>query len=227
MGVKCGARHSTILIDLINNDFFKAQKLEFAKNAWLLSGFALLNMDALWRDVQMVLVAAPPAAMQVPSGHYMSVVTTSCGDLGWVSDSAGYRYARNCPYMQQPWPNMPASLKRLAHDAAESVGFVGFQPDSCLINVYSIGAKMGLHQDKDERDFTQPIVSVSLGLPATFMFGGSKRSDKTAKILLLHGDVVVWGGVSRLCYHGVQAIKAGHHALLGQRRVNLTFRKAG
>ncbi len=209
------------------HDIFNESILQITDSAFLLRGFALPEMGDIWRDVQNVIAQAPLCSMQTARGLYMSVQTTSCGQLGWVSDSKGYRYARLNPQTGQPWPAMPESLLNLAQHAATSAGFADFLPDSCLINQYQIGARMGLHRDKDEQDFTQPIVSVSLGLPAIFLFGGAKRIDKTAKIRLQHGDVVVWGGASRLYFHGVQAIKAGLHPLLRQRRINLTFRKAG
>jgi alkylated DNA repair protein (DNA oxidative demethylase) len=151
---------------------------------------------------------------------------TSCGNVGWVTDRRGYRYSSTDPDTGEPWPAMPQSLLALAGDAAREAGFDAFVPDSCLINRYAPGAKMSLHQDKDERDFDAPIVSVSLGLPATFLFGGAKRSDPTVKLPLVHGDVVVWGGPARLFFHGVSAVKPGHHPLVGECRINLTFRKA-
>jgi len=131
------------------------------------------------------------------------------------------------PLTQQPWPSMPASFAALAQQAAALAGYPDFSADACLINRYQVGARMGLHQDKNERDFSQPIVSVSLGLTATFQFGGLMRSDKTLSLPLYHGDVVVWGGAARLRYHGVLPLKAGMHPALGESRINLTFRKAG
>ena len=156
----------------------------------------------------------------------MSVATSSCGTAGWVSDHYGYRYSRLNPATRQPWPDMPEVLLALASAAANSVGFTGFVPDSCLINYYQPGAKLTLHQDKNERDFSQPIVSVSLGLPAVFLMGGLARSDATQKLALSHGDVMVWGGPARMNYHGVLPIKPGTHPLVGEQRINLTFRKA-
>jgi alkylated DNA repair protein (DNA oxidative demethylase) len=157
----------------------------------------------------------------------MSVQTTSFGPLGWVGNQSGYGYAKYNPFTQQAWPPIPALLSTMARDAASAAGYHHFEPDSCLINVYAIGTKMGLHQDKDERDFHQPIVSVSLGIPATFLFGGAKRSDPTMKIPVLHGDVIVWGGASRRFYHGISTIRPNQHPQLGNIRCNLTFRKAG
>ena len=162
--------------------------------------------------------------MVTPSGFAMSVAMSNCGDLGWVTGKTGYRYTTHDTVSDRPWPAMPTTFLQLAKNAANEVGFEGFVPDACLINQYKVGARMSLHQDKNERDFGQPIVSVSLGLPAMFQFGGLKRADKTIRIPLNHGDVVVWGGESRLRFHGVLPIKAGTHTLLGERRINLTFR---
>ena len=156
----------------------------------------------------------------------MSVAMTNCGSVGWVSDSAGYRYDAIDPESGQPWPAMPTALRRLAVDAALDAGFNGFEPEACLINRYVPGAKLSLHQDKDELDFAAPIVSVSLGLPATFLFGGLQRSDPTRKVRVEHGDVAVWGGPARLAFHGVAPLPDGSHAILGRQRINLTFRKA-
>lgn len=157
----------------------------------------------------------------------MSVTTTSCGQYGWISDRYGYRYSRVDPLSGHSWPAMPEIFLQLATTAAAIAGFNRFVPDACLINCYLPGNKMGLHQDKNEHDFSQPIVSVSLGLSAVFQFGGLQRSDNTLRIPLAHGDSVVWGGVDRLRFHGVLALKPGKHELLGEQRINLTFRKAG
>ena len=157
----------------------------------------------------------------------MSVAMTNCGKLGWVSDKKGYRYVALNPSTGALWQAMPMSFLQLAKNAAAEAGYANFVPDACLINQYAIGARMSLHQDKDEQDFSQPIVSVSLGCAARFLFGGLKRSDKPSKILLQHGDVVVWGGKSRLNYHGVMPLQANNHEALGACRFNLTFRKAG
>lgn len=164
--------------------------------------------------------------MVTPGGHQMSVAMTSCGSFGWVTDRSGYRYDALDPDSGQPWPAMPPRFRELAERAAGEVGFAGFAPDACLINRYEPGAKMSLHQDRDERDIGAPIVSVSLGLPATFLFGGLKRADKTQRYRLAHGDVVVWGGPARLAFHGVAPLADGEHALLGRQRINLTFRRA-
>jgi alkylated DNA repair protein (DNA oxidative demethylase) len=164
--------------------------------------------------------------MVTPGGFRMSVAMTNCGAVGWVTDRSGYRYSPVDPESGSPWPAMPGPFRRLAHDAAAQARFGTFEPDACLINRYEPGAKLSLHQDKDERDYGAPIVSVSLGLPATFLFGGLSRRDPQMKIPLAHGDVVVWGGRARLAYHGVSPLKAGHHPTLGACRINLTFRKA-
>ena len=151
---------------------------------------------------------------------------TNCGGVGWVTDRTGYRYDGSDPESGKPWPAMPGSFLQLAEQAADRAGFEPFSPDACLINRYQPGARMSLHQDKDENDFSAPIVSVSLGLPAIFLFGGLKRSDKPRRLRLEHGDVVVWGGPARLAFHGVAPLADGEHALLGRQRINLTFRRA-
>jgi alkylated DNA repair protein (DNA oxidative demethylase) len=194
--------------------------------AVVLHGFALEMQTELLQAIQTTLSMSPLQKMRTPSGLPMSVTTTSCGTAGWVSDNYGYRYTRRNLKSQQLWPPMPDSFSRLAQSAAKTAGFENYLPDSCLINRYQVGAKMTLHQDKNEKDFSQPIVSVSLGLPAIFLLGGMERSDQTLRIPLVHGDVVVWGGQSRLRFHGVLPIKAGNHPLLGEQRINLTFRKA-
>lgn len=195
--------------------------------AVVLRRFALQHESEIWHALQGILAIAPFRHMHTPGGFRMSVAMSCCGTLGWVTDQNGYRYTRLDPQNDQPWPAMPASFLQLAQAAALTAGFPGFVPDACLINRYEPGARMSLHQDKNERDFTQPIVSVSLGLPAMFLFGGMERSDKSTRVPLAHGDVVVWGGPSRLRFHGVLPLKPGHHALLGEQRINLTFRKAG
>lgn len=197
-----------------------------APGAVLLHGLARSRATALLAGVHEVLAQAPLRFLLTPGGRRMSVAMTNCGAFGWVSDRAGYRYDRLDPQSGQPWPHMPAAFTALAADAAALAGFPGFVPDACLINHYALGARLSLHQDKDERDFGAPIVSVSLGLPAVFLFGGLKRSDKAARWPLAHGDVVVWGGPARLAFHGVLPLQPGWHALLGEQRINLTFRKA-
>jgi alkylated DNA repair protein (DNA oxidative demethylase) len=200
---------------------------ELAQGAHLLRRFALPGEAALLAALRTVTSEAPFRNMITPGGYRMSVAMTSCGNLGWITDRRGYRYDPVDPESGKNWPVMPAAFQKLAADAATEAGFPGFQPDSCLINRYDPGAKLSLHQDKDERDFTQPIVSVSLGIPAVFLFGGLHRSDKTQRVPVMHGDVVVWGGPARLRYHGVMPLKEDSHPLLGRQRVNLTFRKAG
>ena len=215
-------------------DSFKPSKVEIIKDVYLLWGFALHDSEhLLLADLQAVINQAPLRNMMTPMGFAMSAAMTNCGELGWVADKAGYRYDTLDPNTGKPWPHMPASFLQLAQTAAAECGYADFTPDACLINQYKIGASMGLHQDKNERDFTQPIVSVSLGIPAVFQFGGLKRSDKPLKISLNHGDVVVWGGDARLKFHGIMPLKSNSHAapnndeLLGAYRYNLTFRKAG
>lgn len=200
-------------------------KQEVVQDAYLLKGFALAHEALILRNLELVLAKAPFRHMVTPGGFTMSVAMTNCG-LGWVTDRKGYRYTSNDPLTEQPWPAIPHSFKALASAAATAAGFMNFEPDACLINRYNIGARMSLHQDKNEQDFSQPIVSVSLGLPAIFQFGGLERADKTIRIPLEHSDIVVWGGEARLRYHGVLALKANHHPALGDYRINLTFRKA-
>jgi DNA oxidative demethylase len=200
---------------------------ELANGALILRGFALSDQTALLDGLRDVTAAAPFRHMITPGGHRMSVAMTNCGALGWVSDRTGYRYDGIDPESGKRWPPMPASFLKLATSAAAAADFPQFLPDACLINRYEPGAKLSLHQDKNERDYDAPIVSVSLGIPAVFLFGGMERSDKTRRVQLTHGDVVVWGGPARLRYHGVMPLKQGHHAMLGPNRVNLTFRKAG
>ena len=217
---------SGILMDLF--DALKPSKQEIIKDVFLLRGFALGdNEHLLLSDLQTVTTAAPLRRMMTKMGFAMSAGMTNCGGLGWISDRKGYRYDGQNPQINKPWPNMPSSFLRLATSAAAECGYIDFVPDACLINQYKVGASMGLHQDKNEQDFTQPIVSVSLGMPATFQFGGLKRSDKTLKIPLMHGDVVVWGGEARLKFHGIMPLKANLHQVLCAYRYNLTFRKAG
>jgi DNA oxidative demethylase len=210
----------------MNLDLFDSSQLQLAPGAVVLRQFAIAEETAILAALQSVGSAAPFRHMITPGGYRMSVAMTNCGPLGWVSDRRGYRYDPIDPASGLPWPLMPDAFLRLATSAAREAGFATFVPDACLVNRYQPGAKLSLHQDKDERDYEQPIVSVSLGLPAVFLFGGLKRSDKTTRVDLTHGDVVVWGGDARLRYHGVLPLKEGTHRLLGSYRINLTFRKA-
>ncbi len=199
--------------------------VQLAPGAMLLAGFARPIEASLINAVHSVIERAPFRYLVTPGGHRMSVAMTNCGSAGWVSDRRGYRYDAIDPDSGQPWPPMPDVFAQIAEQAAAKAGFAGFHPEAFLINRYEPGAKLSLHQDKDELDFRQPIVSVSLGLPATFLFGGLNRTDKTARYRLTHGDVVVWGGPARLAYHGVMPLADGEHPLLGRQRINLTFRK--
>jgi DNA oxidative demethylase len=197
-----------------------------AEGAVLLRGFACPVEDELIAALREMVAQAPFRHMLTPGGHQMSVAMTNCGSAGWVTDRSGYRYDTIDPESKKPWPPMPLSFLALAKQAALEAGFDNFATDACLINRYQPGARMSLHQDRDEGDFGAPIVSVSLGLPATFLFGGLKRSDKTQRYRLEHGDIAVWGGPARLAFHGVAALADGEHAVLGRQRINLTFRKA-
>lgn len=195
--------------------------------AFVLRGFALPYMAELLPAIQALERDAPFRHMVTPGGYSMSVALTNCGALGWTTDKRGYRYSEVDPDSGRPWPAMPAILDRLAREAAQAAGFPGFEPDACLVNRYLPGARLSLHQDKNERDYDAPIVSVSLGMSAVFLFGGHERSDRAAKVPLHHGDVAVWGGEDRLRYHGVMPLKDYPHPLLGSQRINFTFRKAG
>jgi alkylated DNA repair protein (DNA oxidative demethylase) len=194
--------------------------------AVLLRGFVKPVESELIAALREIVVQAPFRRMFTPGGHQMSVAMTNCGNAGWVTDHTGYRYDGTDPSSAKPWPAMPPVFRALAEAAAGEGGFAGFTPDACLINRYVPGARMSLHQDKNENDFGAPIVSVSLGLPAIFLFGGPKRADKSQRYRLEHGDVVVWGGPSRLFFHGVAPLADGEHAVMGRQRINLTFRKA-
>lgn len=197
-----------------------------AEGAVLLRGFARPVETGLLAAISAIEAEAPFRRMFTPGGHQMSVAMTNCGNAGWVTDRSGYRYDGADPDSGKPWPAMPAEFRELAEAAAREAGFAGFAPDACLINRYEPGAKMSLHQDRDEKDFAAPIVSVSLGLPAIFLFGGPKRDNKPQRYQLVHGDVVVWGGPARLFFHGVSPLADGEHPLLGRKRINLTFRRA-
>lgn len=198
---------------------------EIADGAVLLRGFVKPIESELIEAVRAIVAKSPFRRMTTPGGHLMSVAMTNCGERGWITDHTGYRYDPIDPRTEAPWPAMPPVLRDLARGAAEQGGFHNFAPDACLVNRYEPGTRLSLHQDKDELDFSAPIVSVSLGLPATFLFGGMTRSDKPRRYRLVHGDVVVWGGASRLAFHGVAPLADGEHALLGRKRINLTFRR--
>ncbi len=202
---------------------FAVEPLE--EGAVLLRGFAAAQAPELVEQVERIAQAAPFRHLVTPGGYTMSVAMTNCGRLGWVSDRHGYRYETADPDSGAPWPAMPGSFRELAARAAAEAGFAAYEPDACLINRYGAGAKLGLHQDRDEKDDWSPIVSVSLGLPATFLWGGKRRSEAVRRYRLDHGDVVAWGGPARFVYHGVSPLKDGHHALTGAARINLTFRK--
>lgn len=212
-------------------DLFAGQPLEvttetLSPGAMVLRHFAAAEENELLNEIARITARAPFRLMKTPGGRPMSVAMSCCGATGWVTDARGYRYQAQDPCTDAPWPAMPRAFAQLARQAAQAAGYAGFAPDTCLINRYEPGAKMGLHQDKNEQDFSQPIVSVSLGLPQVFQFGGLSRNDRPWNVPLGHGDVVVWGGPSRLRYHGVLTLKAGSHPLTGACRYNLTFRCA-
>jgi alkylated DNA repair protein (DNA oxidative demethylase) len=198
--------------------------MKLGPGAVVLRGFAA-EETALLSELEELAARAPFRHMVTPGGYRMSVAMTNCGELGWVTDRSGYRYDVRDPESGRPWPRMPESFRALAGSAAAEAGFAAFIPDACLVNRYAPGSRLTLHQDRNERDFRAPIVSVSLGLPAVFLFGGLKRKDKALRVPLEHGDVVVWGGPARMRFHGVLP-KPGHHPRLGALRINLTFRKA-
>ena len=199
---------------------------QLASGAFILRGFVRGQEQQLLEAVNGIAAAAPFRNLITPGGYRMSVAMTNCGSLGWVSDRSGYRYDPIDPLTRLPWPPMPALFQRLAESAAQRAGFATFRPDAVLINRYEPGTRLSLHQDKDEKDVAAPIVSVSLGVPAKFIWGGLRRSDPTRRILLESGDVVVWGGESRFTFHGIAPLPANTHALTGQQRLNITFRKA-
>jgi alkylated DNA repair protein (DNA oxidative demethylase) len=197
-----------------------------AEGAVVLRGFARDQAAELVAAIDEIAIAAPFRNMVTPGGFRMSVAMTNCGLAGWVTDRTGYRYELVDPTAGRPWPPMPRLFQRLAVGAATAAGYLGFEPDACLMNLYEPGTRLSLHRDENERDMTAPIVSVSLGLPAVFLFGGHQRGDQPQRIALESGDVVVWGGPLRLVYHGVAPLAEGEHPLTGRRRINLTFRKA-
>ena len=211
------------------SDLFAAQqhgtRTALGPQACVLHGFALDDVDVLLADIARIEAAAPFRHLVTPGGHVMQVAMTNCGRFGWCSDRRGYRYTTHDPDSGKPWPALPDGLLRVARDAAFRAGFDGYVPDACLINRYAPGTRLSLHQDRDEDDRVAPIVSVSLGLPATFLFGGFARTDKAVRAPLVHGDVVVWGGIDRMRFHGVLPVAPGRHQVLGEQRINLTFRK--
>lgn len=200
---------------------------QLAAQTYLLRGFALPWIEALLPELRGVIKAAPFRQMVTPGGFTMSVALSNCGALGWTTDLGGYRYTACDPRTGAPWPALPTAMRQLAIEAADAAGFADFQPDACLVNRYVPGAKMSLHQDKNEQDYSQPVVSVSLGLPAVFQLGGLQRANRPLRVPLLHGDVLVWGGVDRLRFHGVLPLKLGQHPVMGAQRINFTLRKAG
>jgi alkylated DNA repair protein (DNA oxidative demethylase) len=204
----------------------RARQDPLGPGALILRGFAADFERELFVALQNVVSKSPFRHMTTPGGYRMSVAMTNCGSAGWIAGRSGYRYDPIDPMTGERWPSMPAAFSDLAGSAAAEARFAGFSPDACLINRYEPGSRLSLHQDKNERDFNAPIVSVSLGLPAVFLFGGARRSDKTRRVPLHHGDVVVWGGPARLFYHGVMPLKDGCHSALDRYRLNLTFRKA-
>jgi DNA oxidative demethylase len=204
----------------------RSEPESLAPGAVLLPGLAAPHTSSLLSAIRWVTERAPFRNMTTPGGYRMSVAMTNCGTAGWVTDSSGYRYDAIDPQSGDRWPAMPGAFAALAREAACRGGFDGFLPDACLINCYEPGARLSLHQDKNERDYAAPIVSVSLGLPAVFLFGGTRRAQRPRRVPLAHGDVVVWGGPARLRYHGVLPLKEGEHPTLGRQRLNLTFRIA-
>ncbi|MBB6520962.1 DNA oxidative demethylase AlkB [Pseudoteredinibacter isoporae] len=211
------------LFDQLNDD--NRQRQLIAEGAVCLPGFALEYVPTILEALGPIVEQAPFRHLVTPGGHTMSVAMTNCGSLGWVSDRRGYRYQERDPLSDNAWPAMPEIFLTLAQKAASEAGYQRFKPQACLINQYLPGSKMSLHQDKDENNKAAPIVSISLGVSATFLFGGLRRDDPCQKLILQHGDVVVWGGASRFCFHGVQTLKDSEHSLLGRRRLNITFRQ--
>ena len=212
--------------DLFDLHARETETVTLGADAVVLRGFACDVEAELRADLRAVTALAPFRNMVTPGGYTMSVAMTNCGTAGWVTDLRGYRYTRDDPVSGRPWPPMPATFLSLATRAALAAGFEDFMPDACLINRYAPGAKLSLHQDKNEADYAAPIVSVSLGLPAKFLFGSLRRNDRVTRVELRHGDVVVWGRSVRLAYHGVDTLKDGDHPATGHCRFNLTFRKA-
>ncbi len=201
------------------------ERTSLGRNAFLLHGFALPYVARLLPAIEQIQAEAPFHHLVTPGGHVMSVALSNCGKLGWTTNEQGYCYTGINPQTGRPWPAMPGVFRELAENAAAAADFAGFAPDACLVNRYLPGSRLALHQDKNERDLSAPIVSVSLGMPAVFLFGGFARSDRTTRVPLKHGDVVVWGGEDRMRYHGVMPIHDAPHPELGRQRINFTFRK--
>ncbi|AOM41963.1 DNA oxidative demethylase AlkB [Xenorhabdus hominickii] len=215
--------------DLFANDdsIIRQWQEQLAKDAVVLRGFAYGEAQALLQHIAKIAEKASFRHFVTPNGHIMSVGMTNCGTLGWTSNKQGYCYTKTDPLSGQIWPQMPKAFQQIAQQAASHAGFTDFTPDACLINRYHPGSRLALHQDKDEIDLSQPIVSVSLGLSATFLFGGLQREHPCQRVILTHGDVIVWGGDSRLRYHGVLPLKDGKvpWPLQDSVRYNLTFRR--
>jgi alkylated DNA repair protein (DNA oxidative demethylase) len=209
-----------------NNARDEASRIALGSRAVLLRGFARERAPELVAAIGAIAAVSPFRRMVTPGGWEMSVALTNCGQVGWVTDRTGYRYDAIDPATRRPWPAMPRAFADLAAEAAEAAGFSDFRPDACLVNRYTPGARLSLHQDRNERDFDQPIVSVSLGLPAVFLWGGKTRADRARRMPLVHGDVMVWGGPDRLTFHGVHSLAEGEHPLTGAYRFNFTFRRA-
>ncbi|MFO1153689.1 MAG: DNA oxidative demethylase AlkB [Rhodospirillales bacterium] len=202
------------------------RELRLTDGALLLGGCAEALAAPLLAAIERITVVSPFRRMLTPGGRQMAVAMTNCGAAGWITDRRGYRYQRCDPQTGAPWPPMPEIFADLGRRAAAAAGFPGFVADACLINRYEPGVGLSLHQDRNERDLAVPVVSVSLGLPATFLWGGQRRADRPQRVLLHHGDVVVWGGPARLAFHGVQPLAEGEHPLTGRLRFNLTLRGA-
>ncbi len=221
-----GRIRTAAIADLLSGAPASQAAEPLGKSAVMLRGFAADDASMIMDAVQAIVAAAPFRHMITPGGYRMSVAMTACGRVGWVTDRSGYRYSPVDPDTGRAWPPLPDLFRTLAGRAAAAGGFPGFAPDSCLINRYEPGARLSLHQDKDEQDLDQPVVSVALGLPATFLFGGADRRDRPQRIRMESGDIAVWGGPTRLAFHGVDTLADGEHALTGRCRINLTFRKA-
>jgi DNA oxidative demethylase len=219
-------KNSNTIPDLFAPAAEPGRRVDLAPGAVLLRGFALDCAADVIVALEAVIAEAPFRHMVTPGGQTMSVAMTNCGGAGWVTDRRGYRYDRIDPLTGKPWPAIAPPLVHLACRAAAEAGYEGFEPDACLINRYAPGSRLTLHRDRNERDFSAPIVSVSLGLPAKFLFGGLERIGPVRRMMLYHGDVAVWGGPSRLAFHGIDTLKDGEHPATARCRINLTFRTA-